>query len=56
MGRQIKTLCQENNVLFVVNDRVDVALLLQADGLHVGVEDDFPVTEARKLVGEKECL
>lgn len=51
VGRKLQTLCQENNVLFVVNDRVDVALLLQADGLHVG-QDDLPATEARKLVDE----
>lgn len=51
VGRQLKNLCQENHVLFVVNDRVDVAMLLQADGLHVG-QDDLPALEARKLVGE----
>lgn len=52
VGRKLKTVCQENHVLFVVNDRVDVALLLQADGVHVG-QDDLPAIETRKLVGER---
>ncbi len=33
---------------FVVNDRVDIAVLAEADGLHLG-QDDLPVSEARKL-------
>lgn len=37
--------------LFIVNDRVDIALLAKADGVHLG-QDDFSVVEARKLVGK----
>ena len=51
VGRQLRELCKEKNVLFVVNDRVDVAMLLDADGVHVG-QDDFPAHEARKLIGQ----
>jgi thiamine-phosphate pyrophosphorylase len=51
VGRQIRELCKEKNVLFVVNDRVDVAMLLQADGVHVG-QDDIPAHEARKIIPE----
>jgi thiamine-phosphate diphosphorylase len=39
-------------VLFVVNDRVDLALALEADGVHVGVTD-LPVAETRRLVGDQ---
>ncbi|WP_281887904.1 thiamine phosphate synthase [Paenibacillus sp. YYML68] len=49
-GRAIRELCREQGVLFVVNDRVDVALLLEADGVHVG-QDDLPALEARRLLG-----
>lgn len=51
VGRQLKALCRKHGVLFVVNDRVDLAMLLEADGLHVG-QEDIPAPEARKLVGE----
>jgi thiamine-phosphate pyrophosphorylase len=52
VGRQMRELCREHDVLFVVNDRVDVALLLEADGVHVG-QDDVPAKEARRLVGDR---
>ncbi|HHL39919.1 MAG TPA: thiamine phosphate synthase [Deltaproteobacteria bacterium] len=38
------------NVPFIVNDRVDVALLCGADGVHLG-QDDLPLVEARRLMG-----
>lgn len=52
IGREIRLLCREAGVLFVVNDRVDLALVLEADGVHVGV-DDLPVANARALVGDR---
>lgn len=39
-----------NNMLFIVNDRPDIAMATNADGVHLG-DDDFPVAEARKLMG-----
>ncbi len=38
--------------MFVVNDRVDLALALQADAVHLG-DEDLPVPEARRIVGEE---
>jgi len=49
VGREMRALCREHGVPFIVNDRVDVALLLDADGVHVG-QDDLPASEVRKLV------
>jgi len=46
---RIAAMCRERGVLFVVNDRADMAMLLDA-ALHVG-HDDLPVTEARRLIG-----
>ena len=43
-------LCHRYQVPFIVNDRLDIALLSGADGVHLG-QDDIPVAEARKLVG-----
>lgn len=49
-SRRLRTLCRELGIPFVVNDRVDIALLLDADGVHVG-QDDLPAPEVRKLMG-----
>jgi len=49
VAQQLKTLCTEQNVLFIINDYLDVALGTDADGLHLG-QDDLPVKVARKLL------
>jgi thiamine-phosphate pyrophosphorylase len=49
IARQLKNLCTEHNVLFIMNDYLDVALDSDADGLHVG-QDDLPVKVARELL------
>ncbi len=43
-------LCRDAGCLFVVNDRVDVAMAAGADGVHLG-SDDMPAAEARRLLG-----
>jgi thiamine-phosphate pyrophosphorylase len=45
-------ICRENNVLFIVNDYVDVALEIGADGVHLG-QTDMSISEARKICGNK---
>jgi thiamine-phosphate pyrophosphorylase len=49
VARRMAGLCSENGALFIVNDRLDVALLSDADGVHLG-QSDLPLTEARKLI------
>ncbi|KZE44500.1 thiamine-phosphate pyrophosphorylase [Brevibacillus parabrevis] len=51
LGRQLQELCREHQTLFFVNDDVDLAVRLQADGIHVG-QDDMHVAEVRAMVGE----
>jgi len=46
----IRALTRSAKVLFLVNDRVDLALAAAADGVHVG-DDDMPVQAARRLLG-----
>jgi thiamine-phosphate pyrophosphorylase len=46
---RMAALCREKNALFIVNDRLDVALLAGADGVHLG-QSDLPVAEARQLL------
>jgi thiamine monophosphate synthase len=47
-ARRLAALCHRYNVPLLVNDRLDIALLSGADGVHLG-QDDIPVAEARKL-------
>jgi len=47
---QIKSLCKKYNSLFIINDRVDIALASNADGIHLG-QDDLDLKTARKLLG-----
>jgi thiamine-phosphate pyrophosphorylase len=46
----LSELCHRYDALFIVNDRPDIALLVGADGVHVG-QQDLPVTAVRQLVG-----
>jgi thiamine-phosphate pyrophosphorylase len=49
---RILPLCRAVGVPFCVNDRVDVALLVGADFVHVG-QDDLPLHEVRRLCGDR---
>ncbi len=51
-GREARDACRQHGCLFLINDRLDVALALGADGVHLG-QDDMPVGTARKLLGER---
>jgi len=52
---QIKTLCKRYNSLFIINDRVDIALASNADGIHLG-QDDLNIKTARKLIGNEKII
>jgi len=52
---KIKEVCKENNTLFLINDRVDVALAVDADGVHLGRED-MPYNIARNLLGKQRII
>ncbi len=55
VAQQIQALCKRAGVAFIINDRVDVAIASQADGVHLG-QDDFPIPLARKLLGEEAII
>lgn len=55
VARQLKHLCEDSDVTFIVNDRVDVAIASEADGVHLG-QEDFPIPLARKLLGETRII
>lgn len=52
---EIRNICRSGGVPFIVNDRLDVALASEADGVHLG-QDDFPIALARKLLGEDRII
>jgi len=54
-ARAIKAALAGSGVPLVVNDRVDVALVAEADGVHVG-QDDMRVEDARRLLGRKAII
>lgn len=49
LAQALRRRCREAGALFIVNDRVDLALAVEADGAHVG-QDDLPAREARRLL------
>lgn len=48
-------ICRNAGVTFIVNDRLDLALALDADGAHIG-QRDLPVPQARKILGPDKIL
>lgn len=54
-GHQIAALCKNNGVTFIMNDRVDIAQILGADGVHLGKLDMSP-KKARELLGDGKII
>lgn len=53
--RKMKALCAQAGVQLIVNDRIDVAIAAEADGVHLG-QDDFPIPLARELLGKSRII
>lgn len=51
LGRKVKDLCALYDALFIINDRVDIAHIVGADGIHLG-QDDVDIDSARHLLGK----
>ena len=49
-ARAIRAITWNVSALFLVNDRLDIALAAEADGVHLGV-DDLPLADARHIGG-----
>jgi thiamine-phosphate pyrophosphorylase len=54
-AQRLRQITHDTGALFIVNDRADVARLVQADGVHLG-QDDLPLVEARRIVGPKALI
>jgi thiamine-phosphate diphosphorylase len=51
VGQELRALTRQYGALLIINDRLDVALAVEADGVHLG-QDDMPAALARKVTGE----
>ena len=49
---KVKEICKNYGVLFIINDRLDIAQAVGADGVHLG-QSDMPIEEARKILKDK---
>lgn len=52
---KLRELTKKYNVKFIINDRVDIAMLCDADGVHVG-QSDIPAEKVRKLIGKNKIV
>jgi len=51
----LRKLTNEFGAVFIVNDYTDIALAVNADGVHLG-QEDLPLKEARKILGKKKII
>lgn len=54
-AQELAKLCKKNNVLFIINDNVELALKVNADGIHLGQKDTH-FTQAREQLGEDKII
>ena len=52
---KLRQITKKYNVTFVINDRVDIAMIADADGVHVG-QSDIDAVSARKLLGDNKII
>jgi thiamine-phosphate pyrophosphorylase len=55
MAKELKSLTTKYGVPFIVNDHIDIALAVDAEGIHLG-QDDLPLAEARKIMGPEKII
>ncbi|HEY2487531.1 MAG TPA: thiamine phosphate synthase [Candidatus Binataceae bacterium] len=54
-ANRIGRLCRERGTIFIVNDRADIAMLADADGVHLG-QRDIPLDAGRRVVGPDKVI
>lgn len=55
LARQIKIICEKRSVILIINDRVDIALAVDADGVHLGWQS-LPFHIVRHLLGKEKII
>ncbi|MBQ7257668.1 MAG: thiamine phosphate synthase [Abditibacteriota bacterium] len=54
-ARRIKELCDKYNGIFIINDRIHIAMAVDADGVNIG-QNDLPLPQVRKLLGPDKII
>jgi thiamine-phosphate pyrophosphorylase len=55
LAEELREQTRTAGVTFIVNDRVDIAAAVDADGVHLG-DDDLPIPAAREVLGSERCI
>jgi len=55
LAQRIKKITEKKKNLFIINDRVNIAKSIDADGVHLG-QDDMPLKEARGILGQEKII
>ncbi len=55
IGQAIKELARKSKVLFVLNDRADLAQIIDADGVHLG-QEDLSIKDGRRILGDNKII
>lgn len=55
LALKVKVLCKKYNTPFVINDRIDIAMAVNANGVHIG-QKDMPLKKTRELLGEDKII
>ena len=55
LAQEVRKICRRSGCLLIVNDRADIALAVDADGVHVG-QEDLPLKAARKVLGPNKII
>jgi thiamine-phosphate pyrophosphorylase len=55
LAQAVRKICRRSGCLLIVNDRADIALAVDADGVHVG-QEDLPLKAARKVLGSNKII
>jgi thiamine-phosphate pyrophosphorylase len=55
IAQKVKDVCHHAGCLLIINDRADIALAVDADGVHVG-QEDLPLAAARKVLGPQKII
>ncbi|MDE6138060.1 MAG: thiamine phosphate synthase [Candidatus Gastranaerophilales bacterium] len=55
IGHKMRTLCDEYGATFIINDRIDIAQIVEADGVHLG-QNDISIRDARAILGSNAII
>jgi thiamine-phosphate pyrophosphorylase len=55
LAKELQQICREHDIPFIINDDIELAIALHADGVHIGQEDE-PVEEVRKKIGTDKII